>query len=228
MGVEVNGWVRHNLYGDGEVTKITEDKIYVVFGKKRRIFDYPDALDHDYLIAIDPADKQEEKVETETISTASQSTGVRERILDVADDIRFTKIYEAINDAAGTEYTGWMKASWPRWQPDQAFDLWFVKLAKKIDGELIPSASQCINTLTDDWNEFIFDDLKGGYDENAPRYQGCTLIYAKDPGSKFYIFRGIFAPDFEKTTPNHYVHKRVGTRCRLIGQPAYDIEILDD
>ena len=26
----------------------------------------------------------------------------------------------------------------------------------------------------------------------------------------------------------HFVYKRVGTRCRLIGQPAYDIEILDD
>lgn len=228
MRVEVNGWVRHNLYGDGEVTKITEDRIYVAFGKKRRIFDYPDALDHGYLIAIDPADKQEEKVENKTISTAVQSTGVRKRILDVADDIRFTKIYEAINDAAGTEYTGWMKATWPNGNPDQSYRFWFTKLAKRKNGELIPVATDCINTISADLNEFIFDDLRGGYDENKPRYQGYSLIYTKDHDSKFYIFRGIFAPDFEKTTPNHYVHKRVGTRCKLIGQPANDIEILDD
>ena len=49
MAVSVGSKVHHKLYGAGEVTKITEDKLYVSFGGKNRIFPYPEAFDKAYL-----------------------------------------------------------------------------------------------------------------------------------------------------------------------------------
>ena len=38
MLIDIHMTVHHNLYGKGEVTKITDDKVYVSFGKNQRIF----------------------------------------------------------------------------------------------------------------------------------------------------------------------------------------------
>ena len=43
--------VHHKDYGNGEVLRITSDKIYVSFGGAQRIFDYPDAFDKGFLSA---------------------------------------------------------------------------------------------------------------------------------------------------------------------------------
>ena len=44
--------VYHKEYGDGEVIKITGDKIYVSFNGKKRIFTYPDAVTKGYLSVV--------------------------------------------------------------------------------------------------------------------------------------------------------------------------------
>lgn len=109
------------------------------------------------------------------------------------------------------------------------FRLWFIKLAKRKNGVLVPAANKCLNTISNDCNEVVYDNLK----ENEPSgeykpYRGYSLIYTKDPNGGPYIFRGIFIADMEKSHTNHHVSKRVGTKVRLIGKPAYKIEILDD
>ena len=129
---------------------------------------------------------------------------------------------------AGTDYTGWMKACWPSNNPSQPFRIWFTKLAETKNGELVPAANGCLNTISDDWNEFIFDDLKNGYVEGGERYMGYSLIFAKEPKGGTYLFRGVYREDTELSSPNHYVSKRVGTRVKLIGRPSSKIEILDD
>lgn len=45
--------VFHKEYGYGIVTKTQNEKIYVDFGGKKRIFDYPDAFDKGYLLTDD-------------------------------------------------------------------------------------------------------------------------------------------------------------------------------
>lgn len=50
MLVDIHTTVRHNLYGKGEVVKIIDDKVYVLFGNEQRIFTYPDAFDKGFLI----------------------------------------------------------------------------------------------------------------------------------------------------------------------------------
>ena len=51
MTVDIHTRVQHSLYGKGEVVKITDDKLYVSFGNKQRIFQYPDAFEKGYLSA---------------------------------------------------------------------------------------------------------------------------------------------------------------------------------
>lgn len=211
MPIKIYTIVHHNLYGTGEVTKITKEKVYVAFGDKKRIFPYPEAFEKGYL------------------SATATSTSTREIILDAADNINYEKIYDAINETVGTTYTGWMKATWPNAYPDLPFRIWFPKLAETKNGQLVSAAFDCVNTISDDWNEVIFDDLKdtpiGDKDDH---YKGVTLIFAKEPQGGPYIFRGAFIDNAEKSGPKHYVSTRIGTKVKLIGQPANQIEILDD
>ena len=122
-----------------------------------------------------------------------------------------------------------MKACWPTSWPDQSFRIWFPKLAEKRNVEWVPAAFDCINTISEDWNELIYDDLNERDEPGEYKpYRGYTLIFAKEPKGGPYIFRGVYVPDMDKSYPNHHVSKRIGTRVKLIGQPSYGIEILDD
>ena len=44
-------------------------------------------------------------------------------ILDASERIMFHTIYDAINDVIGTDYTGWMKATWPNTDGNGKFRL---------------------------------------------------------------------------------------------------------
>ena len=162
------------------------------------------------------------------VTPVMQADGKREVILDASDIISYKTIYEALNATVGTDYTGWMKATWPSVYTSLPFRIWFPKLAETKNGKLVSAAFDCVNTISDDWNEVIFDDLKNGYVEGGEKYTGCTLIFAKEPQGGSYIFRGAYIDDEEKSSPNHYVSKRIGTKVKLTGQPSNAIEILDD
>lgn len=150
-------------------------------------------------------------------------------ILDVGEHIEFSSIYEAINSCIGTSYTGWMKACYPASHGDFKFRMWFPKLAKEKNGKKISAAFDCVNTISSDWNQVIFEDLKRDPSEEVDPeriYCGLNLIFAKDP-SGGYLFRGCFKCDEDASSGNKFVYKRVATRVRLIGNPVTDIELLD-
>lgn len=50
--IEIGASVLHKDYGEGTITKITEDNVYVGFEKKQRIFPYPKAFEKEYLKLI--------------------------------------------------------------------------------------------------------------------------------------------------------------------------------
>ena len=101
-------------------------------------------------------------------------------------------------------------------------------MAETKNGEKVPAAFDCVNTISDDWNEVVYDDLKDGYVEGGKQYTGVNLIFAKEPEGGPYVFRGVFERNIEKTKQNHHVYKRIGTKVKLIGQPAEQMVILDD
>ena len=366
MPVDVHTIVHHNRYGKGEVIKVTDESIYVSFGKKQRIFPYPDAFEKGFLLAdivpvinvditqnseeLDPEDirhhiilikvnqlyeenmdpdalysivrgiwkaskeraekaeyafgifqsrivavykptewfvckEAKDKLPREDIVLSSKNenriffvdesyekglppdenqkfylgktitrlmmnknsqnpisyldpkgksmvtTGTdnnREIVLDAAANICYTKIYDAINATVGTNYTGWMKATWPGRNSEMSFWIWFPKLAETKDGELVSAAFDCVNTISDDWNELIFDDLKDTPPDDEKHITPPVLIFAKEPKGGPYIFRGVYLKNEEKSKHKHDVYYRIGTKVRLIGQPSKKIEILDD
>ena len=56
MQADVYTTVYHTLHGKGEVIKVTDKNIYVLFGKKQLIFPYPDAFDKGFLITENGAE----------------------------------------------------------------------------------------------------------------------------------------------------------------------------
>lgn len=210
MAVDIHSHVFHNQYGEGEITGITENWVFVAFGEKKRSFKYPEAFDKGYL------------------SFAIHRENERVVILDASKNISYEKIFEAINSVVGTDYTGWMRATWPQEKNTLNFRLWFPQMAKIKNGQFVSASFGCINTNSDDWSEIIFDDTKDVPDSVANHpYQGYSLTFAKGPKGGPYIFRGVYVNDKEKSGFNHDVSKRVGTIVKLIGQPSNRIEILD-
>jgi len=152
-------------------------------------------------------------------------------ILDANEKIEYSNVFGLLNDCFGTNYKGWMKACW---KPNDNFYVWTPHLAEEKEGKLIAATSGCLNTLSNDWNTLIFDDLKIDkykgtnpfYAEN--RWDFPCLIFAKNPKGGGYIFRGVYLFDKDESSYLHDVFKRIGTRIKTIGDTVYDIEILDD
>jgi len=154
------------------------------------------------------------------VIVSTDPSGRRVATLRADDDIRFAKVFEAINAVVGTDYTGWMKATWPTpVKNEDSFYLWFPKLAEERDGELIPAANDCINTISDDWNEVIFEDLLLRHPESLRNETAYILIFAKETGGGDYVFRGVYLPDNEKSRPNYHVSRRVATEVQIIVSP---------
>ena len=149
-------------------------------------------------------------------------------VLDASLNMTFHTIVGAINDVIGTDYEGWQRATWPNNNGNGRFRLWFPKLAETKNGQLVSASFDCVNTISSDWNELIFDDLKNTQADMTKKYWGYDLIFAKDPDGGEYIFRGVYVRNGEKSKPNHDVNKRIATKVRLVGEPAYDIELLDE
>lgn len=68
MSVNIHTPVCHNLYGKGEVVKVTDDNIYVQFEKKQRVFPYPEAFEKGYL----SADVEIESTENDSVSASTK------------------------------------------------------------------------------------------------------------------------------------------------------------
>ena len=154
------------------------------------------------------------------------------RILDVNENISFKKKIEAINWCTEKNYKSngsWQQACWPSNHPkSSSFRIWFPKLSDKKLGEYVPTKDGFINYLSEDWEYFSYDNVNGRNKNPNPNdhYLGLSVVFAKDFGGN-YIFRGVYKIDLEKSSPNHFVHKRISTRIKLIGKPVQKYELLD-
>lgn len=148
------------------------------------------------------------------------------RIIDADEHLVFKTIYEAINYFMGTKLNGWMKACWPNRMGNGKFRLWFVKLAKIVDGRPRPASYHCLNTIEEDGLYVVFDDLKNSATETTEKYLGLDLIFAKAPNED-YEFMGVYKRDALKSSLNHDVSKRISKRVKLIGSPVEEIEVIE-
>lgn len=151
----------------------------------------------------------------------------RTQILDVNERRAFKTIYEAINWCVGTNYRYWGRACWPKVNPNGGFRMWFTQLAYLERGRYVPATYDCINLLCCNGNYHVFDKVNPKEPDamDAPTYK-YDLIFSKELGGLYY-FRGVFIRDSEHTAPHHYVSKRIATKAKLVGCPAYRLELLD-
>ena len=196
--------IEHYFYGEGRITDIRDQKIYVNFTKYgKRIF------------------KNNEHTES------SLSSYHREVILDEATQPPYSTICEALNAARGVNYKRVFKSYWVI---SSHFAFWFPKLAKIKNGKQYPATNNFMNILSDDCsvieeiavNEQSEDPINM---RNEPTYR---LVFTWDTNNtKTYIFRGVYTIDPEKSTKRCTIHKRVSTRVKLTGIPANSLEILN-
>jgi len=89
------------------------------------------------------------------------------KVIFADGSVRYDKIYQALNECFGTDYLGWMRATWiPK---SGAFSVWFPKLAKRVQDKYVSASFGCINVLSDDGRTITFDDEKD-YDGAQPDY----------------------------------------------------------
>lgn len=142
--------------------------------------------------------------------------------LDAKDKIQFYRVNDVLNTCFGTNYSAWMKASWPI---NENCRCWFPKLVKTLKDE--PVAHGCVNVIFEDWNTLVFDDKKTDAEDFKEIHRGLRVIFAREPDNGPILFRGVYVQDEDQSEYKHYVFKRIATKIRIIGSPAYDIEMLD-
>lgn len=212
----------------GTVTGISGNKLCVSFDGHASIAAPIDLFD------IDSETKKAIEEEINAQSTKSEKTYVKRNserpsvnygrieYLDAKDKIEFYRVSEVLNACFGTDYDAWMKATWPI---NENCRCWFPKLVKTLKDE--PAAYGCVNVISEDWNTLVFDDQKTKTEDFREIHQELRVIFAREPDNGPILFRGVYVLDEDKSTYKHYVFNRIATRIRIIGNPAYDIEMLD-
>ena len=213
----------------GVITGVSGNKISVSFDGHASISAPMSAFD------IDSDLQKEIEEETNIPGKSSATTYVKRnseqtpasygRIdhLDAKDKIQFYKIHEILNTCFGTNYQAWMKGTWPL---SDYYWCWFPKLVKTIKDE--PATFGCINVISEDWNTLTYIETKDTVaDTSNDPHNDRTIIFAREPENGPILFRGIYAFDKKQSSYKHYVYTRVASKIRIIGNPAYDIELLD-
>lgn len=195
--------IKHYFYGEGRITDIRDQKIYVNFPDYgQRIF------------------KNNERAESYL------SSNNREVILDEATQPPYKTICEALNAARGVNY----KRVFKSWWVISDFAFWFPKLVKIKNGKQYPATNNFMNILSDDCNviEEIAVNEQSEEPINMSNEPTHRLVFTWDTNNtKTYIFHGVYTIDPEKSTKRCTVHRRVSTRVKLIGSPANSLEILN-
>ena len=213
----------------GTVTGFSGGKLSVSFDGHASISAPMDLFD------IDPEVRQaiEEETKKQDVNTAKtyrkrnleQVPVSSRRIdhLDADDKLEFYRIDEILNTCFGTNYQAWMKGTWPL---NDYYWCWFPKLVKSIKDE--PASNGCINVISEDWNTIIYDETKDTVaDTSNDPHNDRAIVFAREPDNGPILFRGVYAFDKELSSYKHYIYKRASTKIRIIGNPAYDIEMLN-
>ena len=178
-------------------------------------------------------------IESETTKTQSQSAKTyvkrnnehREEtaygkidVLDAKDKICFYKITDILNTCFGTDYLAWMKGTWPL---SDYYWCWFPKLVRTIKDE--PATFGCINVISEDWNTITYIETKDTVADtcNDP-HDDRGIVFAREPDNGPILFRGVYVFDKEQSSYKHYIYKRISTKIKIIGNPAYDIKMQDN
>lgn len=222
-----------NTGAKGVITKIDSNFVYVNFEASGSI-SIPIKrvavllqMDEETLGAVESISKivQSQSATTHVKRNSEQRKDIVHSKIDVLDadeKVCFYKVADVLNACFGTDYLAWMKATW---KLNSEYRCWFPKLVKTLKDE--PAAYGCVNVISEDWNTLVFDDRKTDAEDYRDVHREYRIIFAREPDNGPILFRGIYIPDEKESTYKHYVFNRIATKIRIVGDPAYDIEILN-
>lgn len=98
--VKEESTVYHKVHGEGTIKKITKEKIYINFGKKTLVFNYPEAFEKEYLIPVDPVQYLTGYLEKDYLAS-DKSSNTKEQKMDgsyepLVGDYWFDRTSEAL------------------------------------------------------------------------------------------------------------------------------------
>ena len=118
MDMSTSMKVFHKVYGYGKVIKITDEKVYVDFSGKKRIFDYPSAFDKGYLLTDDTIEIEPTVPETKELTQhhtkePTENSTVALTMRDIKHNIMMMKINQRyIEDMTPKELYDAVRGVW--------------------------------------------------------------------------------------------------------------------
>lgn len=152
-------------------------------------------------------------------------------VLDANDPkCRFRINIDVLNECFGANRSIYMNACYPQGKyetipgtkPGDKFFVWMPKL--------YGNSSEWKNSISNDGNTIyeIAESTRHSdwMDDDKHVLEGIRLVFVKPNPRESYRFVGAFVN--EKMDFLRHSYKRIATRVKLIGNPVYKIELLDD
>ena len=130
--------------------------------------------------------------------------------ISVADNIVFRKSVDILNECFGKKYKAWMKATYFLSDTEM---VWFPKRALLEGGQYIAQNKVfgCINTISSDGMEIQeWHSAACGAADILWRY-----VFMKSERKQEYRFVGVFSKNYEKSSNEIAVYRRVGDTLDL-------------
>lgn len=151
-------------------------------------------------------------------------------ILDAESNCAFRINIDVLNEAFGVGRAMYARASYPDkkgtfirgTKPEEKYFVWMAKL--------YGNSSLWKNTLSSD-KSYIYEIAEPGKecdwtDEYPESADEMRIAFVKDSPQAPYRFVGVYKNDCMKHMKHSY--KRIATKIRLIGNPVFQIELLDE
>ena len=146
--------------------------------------------------------------------------------LDANKNMKFRTHLDVLAECFGIFYQSHQRATW-RLPKNEEWMIWFphetTKESKKKDIEWFNSISE------DGMN--IYERSKNGneYLQDSPYMKDCIrLVFMEIPSVGEYVFKGVYVGNLAKMEVGDHTFTRIATKVRLIGDPVYAIELLDE
>lgn len=157
----------------------------------------------------------------------SESKGKIYWELDAKVSMKFHTHLDVLAECFGVYLKSHRKGTW-RLPENENWMVWFPH---EISEDTQKKGIEWFNTISSD-DENIYErakQSKNDYLQDIPYMKDCIrLVFMEIPAVGAYVFKGAFVGNPAEMKEGDHTFTRIATRVRLIGNPVYDIELLDE
>lgn len=147
--------------------------------------------------------------------------------LDANKQLKFNTHLDILSACFGVSLKMHRKGAW-RLPENEKWVVWFPheinETSQKKNVEWYNTISSD-NTKIHEWTK----NKDNEYLENVPYMKECIrLVFMKNPVIGAYVFKGVFVGNPAEMKYGDHSFVRIATKVRLLGDPVYDIELVDE